>query len=479
MSVETYYSVLGVAETATQQEIKVAYRKLVRQVHPDSLPGASANWKRMAEEKTKEINEAYGVLSDSTMRREYDRLLKEVRRDTNSRAAVTCSRPPGQPASPTPASRPRSVSPYCSKCSGALYKGSYCPQCYRFATPTAPPPSSPKRPLSTPTGPTGWPIWCLILVASFVIGHFENPSSRQRVDFEAPQNHGAPILWAASNPELVRTVYPIQWPQITAEQLAAATSHIRLQDLLGNGYLNKTPPSLVFRSGPRTGFGETKTFMGGECAWKNVDRESKKKWIQEGTLPNYVFMISPADQTCYIPNPCVDVFLANGAVKGVPVVRAGIVVGYKKPDPLKESGLERDDKSASTVASSDLPVEAKACADEGSSASNENSIAQAVDHGQSSMAAAGPQRPDLSQWKAGEMQPVQSECANERLTEEPARYNGCLVIEPNPWLANGSPDQPNLPGLSNEEKRKPKTGSSLCGNAGANSYCVTPFLWWR
>jgi len=202
--------------------------------------------------------------------------------------------------------------------------------------------------------------------------------------------------------------------------------------------------------------------MGGECAWKNVDRESKKKWIQEGTLPNYVFMISPADQTCYIPNPCVDVFLANGAVKGVPVVRAGIVVGYKKPDPLKESGLERDDKSASTVASSDLPVEAKACADEGSSASNENSIAQAVDHGQLPIGAADPQRPDLPQWRLGEMQPVQSASAHENLTEEPARYHGCLVLELNPWLAFWSPNQPDMWRLSNEEKRSIE---SACSNA--------------
>jgi hypothetical protein len=209
--------------------------------------------------------------------------------------------------------------------------------------------------------------------------------------------------------------------------------------------------------------------MGGECAWKNLDRESKKKWIQEGKLPNYVFMISPADETCYIGSPRVEDFLAKGAVKGVPVVRDGIVVGYKRPDAFNESGIETPDKSASTVSSSDVLVEPKACVDEGSSASNETSTAQAVDHGQLPMEAAGPQRPDLSQWRSGEIQPVQSACANEKLAE-PARFNGCLLIELDPWLAFWSPDQPNLSALINEERRKPETGSSLCGNAGANSH---------
>ena len=54
-----YYELLGVEKTATAQEIKKAYRKLAMKYHPDRNPGD-----KEAEEKFKEINEAYEVLSD-------------------------------------------------------------------------------------------------------------------------------------------------------------------------------------------------------------------------------------------------------------------------------------------------------------------------------------------------------------------------------------------------------------------------------
>jgi len=64
-----YYESLGVARTANESEIKKAFRKLAREYHPDV-----AKDKKKAEEKFKEINEAYEVLSDPTKRKKYDEL---------------------------------------------------------------------------------------------------------------------------------------------------------------------------------------------------------------------------------------------------------------------------------------------------------------------------------------------------------------------------------------------------------------------
>ncbi len=62
-----YYAVLGLKKGASEEEIKKAYRKLAMQYHPDRNQGD-----KTAEEKFKEVSEAYAVLSDSQKRREYD-----------------------------------------------------------------------------------------------------------------------------------------------------------------------------------------------------------------------------------------------------------------------------------------------------------------------------------------------------------------------------------------------------------------------
>ena len=67
MPPQDHYKVLGVGKKATQDEIKKAYRKLARQYHPDANPGDAA-----AEERFKEVQGAYDVLSDSGKRKEYD-----------------------------------------------------------------------------------------------------------------------------------------------------------------------------------------------------------------------------------------------------------------------------------------------------------------------------------------------------------------------------------------------------------------------
>jgi molecular chaperone DnaJ len=67
MSKRDYYEILGVARTATEQEVKSAYRKLALKFHPDRNPGD-----KEAEDRFKEAAEAYGVLGDAQKRQRYD-----------------------------------------------------------------------------------------------------------------------------------------------------------------------------------------------------------------------------------------------------------------------------------------------------------------------------------------------------------------------------------------------------------------------
>jgi curved DNA-binding protein len=69
MEYKDYYQALGVSRTASADEIKKAYRKLALKYHPDRNPGD-----KKSEDKFKDINEAYQVLSDPTKRQRYDQL---------------------------------------------------------------------------------------------------------------------------------------------------------------------------------------------------------------------------------------------------------------------------------------------------------------------------------------------------------------------------------------------------------------------
>jgi curved DNA-binding protein CbpA len=70
-----YYQILGVPVTATAEEIRRAYRRLMRTTHPDRV--RDPDKRRVAEERAKLLNAAYAVLSDPEQRRAYDERLRQ------------------------------------------------------------------------------------------------------------------------------------------------------------------------------------------------------------------------------------------------------------------------------------------------------------------------------------------------------------------------------------------------------------------
>ena len=83
MSKKDYYEVLGVSKSASEADIKKAFRKLAIKYHPDK----NRDNPKAAEEKFKEINEAYTVLSDPNKREQYDRFGPDAFQNGNASGA--------------------------------------------------------------------------------------------------------------------------------------------------------------------------------------------------------------------------------------------------------------------------------------------------------------------------------------------------------------------------------------------------------
>jgi curved DNA-binding protein CbpA len=93
----THYQVLGIAPTASADEVRRAHRQLAHLLHPDRLALATAAERSLGDRRMREVNAAWTVLSDPTRRADYDRSL---------RAARTGPTPPPRATPPNPTSRP-------------------------------------------------------------------------------------------------------------------------------------------------------------------------------------------------------------------------------------------------------------------------------------------------------------------------------------------------------------------------------------
>jgi curved DNA-binding protein CbpA len=91
------YKLLGVPREATQDDIRKAHRKLVRKYHPDANPGDNS-----IEERFREVQRAFEILSDHEKRREYDKKLSASSRRSSGKPRATASRRTGEESAAPP-----------------------------------------------------------------------------------------------------------------------------------------------------------------------------------------------------------------------------------------------------------------------------------------------------------------------------------------------------------------------------------------
>ena len=147
----TFYDILGVAPTASADDIKTAYRHLAMQFHPDKTPGANRAVQRLIEDKFKEIQEACDTLKDRAKRAEYDAALAML-------GSEEYYQPPPPPPPPPPQGQPScpkchkpfptwatSTDKFCTYCGASLQSPPPPPKEQQQRRPQPPPPPPPPK----------------------------------------------------------------------------------------------------------------------------------------------------------------------------------------------------------------------------------------------------------------------------------------------------------------------------------------------
>lgn len=97
---QTYYEILGVAESATAAEIEAAFKAKAREVHPDTVPAENTYLRKVAAEAFKDLSEAKAALLDPAMRQKYDaglatsRSAKQAPSERRAEGSTAANAPP-------------------------------------------------------------------------------------------------------------------------------------------------------------------------------------------------------------------------------------------------------------------------------------------------------------------------------------------------------------------------------------------------
>jgi hypothetical protein len=192
------------------------------------------------------------------------------------------------------------------------------------------------------------------------------------------------------------------------------------------------------------------------------------------------FSNPPANETCYIWNQDVDLFLRKGAVRGIAVIRDKAIIGYKRavgvrPQETPERTVVELEPTPNRI-STPVPQPTAAPSQPASPSPNLSerqsieSVCSTAKYLQGPSAydqcvmrqlqelAVGPRQPDLSRLNYSEKQSIESACSTAKHLQGPSAYNQCLIRQLQDWAAG--PRHPDLSGLNYSEKQSIESACS-------------------
>jgi hypothetical protein len=496
MSDETYYTVLNVKETASAVEIKTAYWGLIKQVHPDAITNLTPYLRKIAEDKAKEIIEAYGVLSNSGKRQDYDRQLAAYRRQSASQAPPTPQSPPTPQATPTPPPQQPSQCPICGRSDGGHSAACVNSRGTSTTTPTATAPQ-PKvvRWLGYNWSPLmRWTrehpfivVFAVLFSVVFIASFFPDANTSQ-----SPANQGQYSVTDIDQPPTTKSTSQSSGSKLPSTNSASVAS---------TGLYSQYPCDFRDKISPIDGKPCSENHDQSLVAKTQVFAVDEKT---TGTLPPSIsvsgtYVGTVRNQTVNLSSPFAAVFhqTNSGALEGCmevqpPLYGSGSLHGTMHGSHIDFAVADitfRGDASKSGIAGSyvvarqegnqlgefhltkqpgaesfyhckggvltavpqthgDVPVGYKVLPP-AAKLTVESPNAPATDSKTLAETRVGPKQLDLSGMTSSERQSIEAACSHAKYIEGPAAYDRCLVRQFDAWATG--PKEPDLSGLTSAE----------------------------